>query len=212
MYNINDLKVRCINSEDNEDIAKVFLGGFNNKVKNILYVSEERTYDFLVDFGILKTYYKEGYFIAEIDGEILGLMLVRWIGQNKEENKNLGFPRLVKKYGFISALKVLFKINLVNNNPKKGELYIEHIAVSEKARGLGIGSLLLEKTFDMAESMKDIDKVTLSVIEENHRAHELYKRLGFRDVHHVTTLMGKWAVGVYKYTEMEKKIDIDNLK
>lgn len=206
MYNINDLKIRCINREDNRDIAKVFLEGFNNKVKNILYVPEERTYDFLVDFGILKNYYKEGYFIAEIDDETLGLMLVRWIGQKMEGNKNLGFIQLAKKYGLVSTIKVLFKINLVNNNPKKGELYIEHIAVSEKARGLGIGSILLEKAFNTAESMQDIDKVSLAVIDENHRAHKLYKRLGFVDVKNITTRLGKWAVGVYKYTKMERKL------
>ncbi len=206
MYNLNNLKVRNIKKEDEKGSAKVFLEGFNNKIKNLSHIPEERTYDFLIDFGIVKNYYKEGYFVAEVDGEILGLMLLRWKGQEKQEDKVLDFSVLVKKYGLPLVVRTMIKVNIVNYNPKKGEMYIEHIAVLEKARGLGIGSILLERAFNMAKSRNDINKVTLSVIEENHRAHKLYNKLGFEDTHDTTSLLGKWAVGVYKFTKMEKCI------
>ncbi|GMQ58349.1 GNAT family N-acetyltransferase [Vallitalea sediminicola] len=206
MYNINELIIRSFKTEDKKDISKIYLDGFNSKVKKLLDLPDERKNDFLDDFGILGTHYKEGYFIAEIDGDIIGLMLLRWVGQERQKNTQPKFFLLVKKYGLISTLKTMAKLILMNHNPKKGEIYIDNIAVSEKARGLGIGSILIDKAFDTAMSMNGIDKVSLAVIEDNPKAHKLYKRLGFKDVHKITTRMGKWAVGVYQYTEMEKVI------
>ena len=207
MYNINELIIRNIKTEDKKDISKIYLDGFNNKVKNLLDLPDECKNDFLDEFGILGTHYKEGYFIAEIDGDIIGLMLLRWVGQRKQKKRhNLKFSLLIKKYGLISTIKTMAKLKLMNHNPKKGEIYIDNIAVSEKARGLGVGSILIDKAFDTAISMKGIDKVSLAVIEDNPKAHKLYKRLGFKDVHKITTRLGKWAVGVYQYTEMEKAI------
>ncbi|WP_273326863.1 GNAT family N-acetyltransferase [Vallitalea guaymasensis] len=206
MYNLNELKIRNFETEDESNISEIFLDGFYSKVKNLIDLPDEHKIDFLRDFGILGAEYKEGHFIAEVDGDIIGLMLLRWVGQRKQNSRQLKFSQLVKKYGFIPTIKTMAKIIILNHDPKKGEIYIEHIAVSEKARGLGIGSILIEKAFNTAKSMKDIHKVGLAVIEENNRAHKLYKRLGFQDVRKITTSLGKWAVGVYQYTEMEKAI------
>lgn len=51
--------------------------------------------------------------------------------------------------------------------------------VSKNFRGMGIGEILLKALLDWAEKNPFIEKVSLGVFSNNHRAISLYKKMGF---------------------------------
>jgi len=62
-----------------------------------------------------------------------------------------------------------------------GEMYIETIAVSADARGIGLGTELLQWCEAKARSTEGINRLTLEVLRGN-RAIGLYERFGFREI------------------------------
>lgn len=63
-------------------------------------------------------------------------------------------------------------------NVRLGILRIAAIAVDEKARGKGLGSLMLESIFAKAHR-EGFKAVRLEVVDTNPRAKKLYESLGF---------------------------------
>lgn len=53
------------------------------------------------------------------------------------------------------------------------------IAVARDWRGRGVGTALIRTMIDWARAHPHIEKIRLGVLGENHRAVELYRRLGF---------------------------------
>ena len=111
-------------------------------------------------------------FIAELDGEIAGMMIA-------VDGKNYRFQR-EKMY---PQLKVLFDVAFgkgwedMEDEAKAGEYYIDSLSVSLPFRNQGVGRALIEKAKEMARE-KGIGVVTLAVEPEN-RAKRLYQQLGF---------------------------------
>ena len=111
-------------------------------------------------------------FIAELDGEIAGMMIA-------VDGKNYRFQR-EKMY---PQLKGLFDVAFgkgwedMEDEAKAGEYYIDSLSVSLPYRNQGVGTALIEKAKDIAkESEKSM--VTLAV-EPMNRAKKLYQKLGF---------------------------------
>jgi ribosomal protein S18 acetylase RimI-like enzyme len=111
-------------------------------------------------------------FIAELDGEIAGMMIA-------VDGRNYRFQR-EKMY---PQLKSLFDIAFgmgwedMEDEAKAGEYYIDSLAVSLPYRNQGVGTALIEKAKEIARE-KGIGVVTLAVEPEN-RAKRLYRQLGF---------------------------------
>lgn len=64
------------------------------------------------------------------------------------------------------------------HTPKPNEVYIDQIAVSDHARGRGIGTKLLHHSENFARSEPGIEILTLDVLRGN-KALSLYQRFGF---------------------------------
>ena len=111
-------------------------------------------------------------FIAELDGEMAGMMIA-------VDGKNYRFQR-EKMY---PQLKGLFDVAFgkgwedMEDEAKAGEYYIDSLSVSLPYRNQGVGRALIEKAKEMARE-KGIGVVTLAVELEN-RAKRLYQQLGF---------------------------------
>ncbi|MDT5287172.1 MAG: hypothetical protein QOF88_2061 [Mycobacterium sp.] len=60
------------------------------------------------------------------------------------------------------------------------EVFLALIELAPVHQGRGIGSRLIRELLDRASA--DGKRVTLSVLEVNHRAYQLYRRLGFTEV------------------------------
>jgi ribosomal protein S18 acetylase RimI-like enzyme len=115
--------------------------------------------------------------LASSDNEVLGIVGLMF--------KNLGYMdtslRILRKYLGWGIFRVIFNGWLLEYQPKKGELYLDTIAVSEQARGHGIGSKLLNTVINFARD-EGFSSIKLSVIDTNTRAKSLYERVGFQVV------------------------------
>ena len=111
-------------------------------------------------------------FIAELDGEMAGMMIAV-DGKYYREQREKMYPQL----------KGLFDVAFgkgwedMEDEAKAGEYYIDSLAVSLPYRNQGVGRALIEKAKEMARD-KGIGVVTLAVEPEN-RAKRLYQQLGF---------------------------------
>jgi ribosomal protein S18 acetylase RimI-like enzyme len=81
--------------------------------------------------------------------------------------------------GWAGAVWAVWGMRLSDHRPKADEIYIDGIAVSAAARGLGIGTRLLEEARIIARA-QDKRFVRLDVIDTNPRAQALYARLGYK--------------------------------
>ena len=68
---------------------------------------------------------------------------------------------------------------LSKNDIRDDECYIEHIAVSSKSRGLGIGTKLVNFGGRFIESTLKLNEYSLHVASSNKKAIKLYEQLGF---------------------------------
>jgi ribosomal protein S18 acetylase RimI-like enzyme len=111
-------------------------------------------------------------FIAELDGEIAGMMIA-------VDGKNYRFQR-EKMY---PQLKSLFDIAFgkdweeMEDEANSGEYYIDSLSVSPEYRHHGVGTALIEHAKQQAREL-EIERVTLAV-EPMNSAKILYQRMGF---------------------------------
>ncbi len=114
-------------------------------------------------------------FYAEEDGKLLGLLAF----QTKEGSfLNPSLKELIQLYGIYKAIFKAIGLSMLQHKTKNKELYIEAIAVTEFARGKGIGTKLIEALTEFAHN-QGYKYLTLQVIDTNPRAKELYEKLGF---------------------------------
>ncbi|MHA1907067.1 MAG: GNAT family N-acetyltransferase [Candidatus Thorarchaeota archaeon] len=117
----------------------------------------------------------ERLLLAMTDDEVLGIAGLMF--------RDLGYMdsslRTLRKHLGWGIFRAMFNGWLLEHRAKKDELYLDTIAVSEEARGLGIGSKLLQTVQDFARQ-EGFSYVKLSVIDTNTRAMSMYERMGFR--------------------------------
>ena len=104
------------------------------------------------------------------------------------------------------AIKILFIFGLLEKGLPKNLLYIEAIAVSDEARGMGIGTQLLTVAESVARG-SGFEGLELRVIQENYRARLLYEREGFRMTGTEDTGFIYPLVGFKSAHKMEKRFD-----
>lgn len=98
-----------------------------------------------------------------------------------------GLADLAQIYGWIGALWRGMLLALLERDVTPGQLLMDGIFVRADARGMGVGSALLDAVG--AEAVRrGCASVRLDVIDTNPRARALYERKGFRPIQ--TTTMG----------------------
>lgn len=93
---------------------------------------------------------------GEMMGEVIGVICLRQNGQKAKWDEDMV------------------------HTPQPNEMYIDHLAVTKHARGLGVGTKLLQWGEDIARQ-RNKTLLTLGVVKGN-PAKRLYQRLGFVDV------------------------------
>ena len=114
-------------------------------------------------------------FSALEDNRLLGVLAVQ---TEYQSFLNPSFKDLSTHYGFWSAVVKGVALHLLQHKPKPEELHIEGIAVVDSVRGKGLGTKLFEELMSFAQT-HNFKKITLEVIDTNHRALQLYECLGF---------------------------------
>lgn len=109
-------------------------------------------------------------FVAEQQNEIVGIVVLYdgRLGYNLDRQLELQ----LSKRGIQTTLDVEAHMD---------EYYIDTICVSEKARGLGIGTRLLHFAEQKGREL-GYEKISLNVELEKHDARRLYEKIGYRTI------------------------------
>lgn len=94
---------------------------------------------------------------------------------------SIGFGRLRRHFGLAGALWRGAILSLLEQRSAAGFLQLEGLFVAERARGRGVGSVLLDAVKRKAAGL-GYGEVRLNVVDTNPRARQLYEREGFRPV------------------------------
>jgi ribosomal protein S18 acetylase RimI-like enzyme len=81
--------------------------------------------------------------------------------------------------GWTGAVWAVWGLRLASHPARPDEIYIDGIAVSPEARGLGVGTRLLTEIDDIARAHGK-RYVRLDVVDTNPRAQALYERVGYK--------------------------------
>lgn len=117
--------------------------------------------------------------VAERDHEILGMALFSFKGS--PSFRNVKTSEIIKMLGVLKSLRAAFVFGLFSAldwKPTPRVAYLEAISVSSSARGLGVGSRLLEDARQLSRE-RGCQSLVLSVVLENEAAKRLYLRDGF---------------------------------
>lgn len=137
--------------------------------------------------------------------QLLGILL--YSTPNNSGWKNDGIIRRIwALLPLREAIKILFIFGLLEKGLPKNLLYIEAIAVSDVARGMGIGTQLLKVAESVARD-SGFEGLQLRVIQENYRARLLYEREGFQITGNENTGLIYPLVGFKSAHKMEIRFD-----
>ena len=89
-----------------------------------------------------------------------------------------GFGNQRAVFGTLGAICRAALLSLLERYLKSETLLMDGIFVTQNARGMGLGSALLQ-AIEAEANQQNCRDVRLDVIDNNPRAHELYKREGF---------------------------------
>jgi ribosomal protein S18 acetylase RimI-like enzyme len=90
----------------------------------------------------------------------------------------ISYRDLVSQLGFFKGNRAAVVFSFFERKPKPGELVMDGIAVRSDARGMGVGSTLLDEIRKYAKQ-HDYNCVRLDVVDTNPKAKKLYEHLGF---------------------------------
>lgn len=90
-----------------------------------------------------------------------------------------GFGDVVRIYGPVQAVWRGLLLSILERGCEPGTLLMDGIFVDEQARGLGVGTALLNAVEQHAAACR-LKAVRLDVIDSNHGARKLYERQGYQ--------------------------------
>jgi len=112
---------------------------------------------------------------ATAGGELLGILGLQSPGGELYDFR----PKsLFLRFSPWRAALILANMLVLYSPPRKDALVVDQLAVAPSARGMGVGTLLLEAAEARGRSM-GMPKMALSVISENVGAIRLYERMGY---------------------------------
>ncbi|WP_420412910.1 GNAT family N-acetyltransferase [Roseibium sp.] len=177
--------------------ARLFWQAFSGKLGKVLSPEDKA-------LALISRLLDPNYALSAVtgDGRLLGM------AGYKTENGGLvdgGLSDMMAVYGVLGGLWRGLVLDLLERDPEPGLLLMDGIFVSAKARGLGIGTALLEAVCETA-AVKGCSKVRLDVIDTNPRARALYERCGFAATETEETGPLKHVFGFSSATRMEKLV------
>jgi ribosomal protein S18 acetylase RimI-like enzyme len=175
-----NIEIRPFDKDDIQCVAEILLHSFKDKFHLLKRLPENKQIQFLIDSGFVDGSPFDGYIVAEKNGKIVGVMLLKWKGQKRIKSAyKVPFSRLVQNYGFVNTIRILIGFSILEESTTKEECYIEHIAVAPEARGLGIGTKLLDHALRYTGKTPGLSTTSLYVAASNVSAQRLYERMGF---------------------------------
>ena len=146
----------------------------------------------------------ENCLFAIVDGELSGVLAFQMTGH---EFYQLNLRTAFEKFSPFRAGLVIFNLILLAFEDAVGadEFHIDLVAIVPTSRGLGIGTALMLKAEEKAESTGK-HTMSLGVIAENEGAIRLYERLGYRTTRTWRGFLVRLASNSTEVRRMEKSI------
>lgn len=115
------------------------------------------------------------------------------------------FTQMARVYGWFGAAWRALMLSVLEREVQPGVFLMDGIFVDAAARGMGVGTALLQAVADEAEK-RGLGQVQLDVIDVNPRARALYERVGFRALKTEHTGPFHWVFGFESATRMVREI------
>lgn len=171
--NFEKINIRNARSADLETVVEIFDQAFSAKFAQAVRnpVLRKKLWMKVINLNQVT--------VAELNNDLVGMVLFSYAdspGFHKVSSRSV-FELL----GFLRTLRAALVFQLFSKldwKPKAGHVYIEAISVSAQARGMGLGSRLLEDA-KQKSSEHGLVALELSVVLENEAAKSLYLRQGF---------------------------------
>lgn len=173
-----EINVRPYKEKDFDEVLEVTMQLWNLKMKPYTRKNIKVNSNIIRDTGSIPKKINEGIIIAEVDGHVAGVVHLDFKGKKESKKVSLSNIKLIIKYGLIRLLKVQSMGRFFEHRIDDDELHIHGVVVSDKYRGLGIGTSIFKYIEAFAKD-KNFKKITLEVLNTNEKAYSLYKRLGF---------------------------------
>lgn len=198
------IKIEEYQDKDLKKVITLLVSSFESKflhrqslshsdIENILY----STWDIKAgDFGYL-------HLVAKENGKIVGTILVRY-GKVPKNRKKVALFNLIHQYGLLNMLLLIFKLSILEIFNFK-ECYIEHIAVDESMRGMGIGEQLMSFCEEALINM-NYPTLTLAVAADN-PAKNLYSRMKFEEIKYIDHRSKAFFIGISRWIFMRKSLN-----
>ncbi len=184
MDGLLNITIRQFKRADLDAVSHILLFSFKNKFHILKNLSNSSIEQMLSDSGFTENMPFEGYFVAESNNKVVGVLLLKWKNQKRLNNPGkMNFISLGSKYGYVNMLSLFFSFSILSEKVLEDECYIEHIAVSPEAQGFGAGRALLQYGQDYIEKKLDQKRYSLHVSANNKSAIHLYEKFGFSVMH-----------------------------
>lgn len=191
-----------LNLQQQEHVANLFYEAFPLKVKHLWFYA--KTKEQAVELLTQSIRFEQGIYALR-NGEVVG-----FLGYNvgKKAFMPANYIAFRKVYSpFLAIWRfVFYAFYLRFHLYKEDILHIDPIAVSENARGNGIGKLLLNKVEQIAKN-KQIAKINLEVVDTNPSAKKLYEHFGYIIKKELKSGLFTVKAGFRKVTFMQKSLD-----
>lgn len=198
--------IRPFIHSDYHAVTTILLLGFKSKFDRILHLSDAATLSLAKDVGFIEKYAYNGYYIAELDGNVVGVLTLKWKHQHRPGTQLPKALHLIKKYGFKNIFRLFLADQLLTQPLFDDECYIELLGISKEYQHRGIGTALLDKALQHARSMKVHKRLSLHVAADNFSAYNLYRHLGFSVKAKEQSSFTKWLFNVENWYYMSKPI------
>ncbi|MGB3368213.1 MAG: GNAT family N-acetyltransferase [Acidaminobacteraceae bacterium] len=169
--------IRKYIESDYHSIIEVMAYSFSDLYKKMFRFDNEELINFLEDINIVPKNQADGFFVAEIDGNIVGMVNLKW--KSLKLGSRLEILKLSSKYSNRKVFRAIIAKLTLFERVAANECYIDNITVLKEYRGLGITRSLHGRAEEFALDKK-LNKLTIHISESSKELETLNKQLGFR--------------------------------
>ena len=94
------VNIRDFKQTDLGQVSDILVEAFKKKFEKIAQLPPDKMLGLLIDTGMIDSYPYPGYFVAEDGSGIVGVMILRWKGQERPELK-LELVKTAGKHGWL---------------------------------------------------------------------------------------------------------------
>jgi ribosomal protein S18 acetylase RimI-like enzyme len=199
------IQVRSARVADLPGVAVVLQDAFSDKMRVIFGDQPAKVRKLLeaIYTGPVRRGY-DGVLVAELDGRVVGTLLVEPMNYTPEENR-IFESTAIREFGIPRMLIAAFLLWLIGHRPGAGEAYISDVAVAMDCQGQGVGQRLMQHAEAWARS-HGREQLTLWVAASNAPAIQLYKKSGLSIINTRSSWLTRLAFGIRHWHFMEKQL------